>query len=97
MSVEQTVNEAIERSAIAASKALLLDMSSLIFMDSTALHALIRAKEAMETRGVPLVLVGANDAPRRTLEAAGLLPFFMTAADVEHGLSLLDQETASTI
>ena len=47
---------------------LVVDLRDLMFMDSTALHVLLRARGRAETNGHQLLVVGANPAARRLFE-----------------------------
>lgn len=51
--------------------AIMLDLRELTFMDSAALHSLVRARERAETNGQRLILVGARPTARRLLELTG--------------------------
>ncbi len=48
--------------------AIMLDMRGLTFMDTTALHSLVRARERAKTNGQRLILVGARPTTRRLFE-----------------------------
>lgn len=48
--------------------AIMLDLRELTFIDSVALHSLIRARERAETNGRQLILVGARPTARRLFE-----------------------------
>ena len=48
--------------------AIMLDLRELTFIDSTGLHALVRAKERARTHGQQLILVGARPSARRLFE-----------------------------
>lgn len=48
--------------------AIMLDLGELTFMDSTGLHALVRARERARTHGQQLILVGARPSARRLFE-----------------------------
>ena len=48
--------------------AIMLDLRELTFIDSTGLHALVRAKERANTNGKQLILVGARPSARRLFE-----------------------------
>ena len=48
--------------------AIMLDLRELTFLDSVALHSLIRARERAETNGRQLILVGARPTARRLFE-----------------------------
>jgi anti-anti-sigma factor len=48
--------------------AIMLDLRELTFIDSVALHSIVRARERAETSGRRLILVGARPTARRLLE-----------------------------
>lgn len=48
--------------------AIMLDLRELTFIDSVALHSLVRAKERAQTNGQQLILVGARPSARRLFE-----------------------------
>jgi anti-anti-sigma factor len=48
--------------------AIMLDLRELTFIDSVALHSLVRARERAETNGQRLIVVGARPTARRLLE-----------------------------
>lgn len=48
--------------------AIVLDMRALTFMDTKALHSLVRARERAKTNGQRLILVGARPSARRLFE-----------------------------
>lgn len=52
-------------------KAIVLDLRDLRFVDSSGLHALVRAYRRSETNGHQLLLVGANPFTRRLCEMTG--------------------------
>ena len=53
------------------SKSILIDLRDLRFIDSSGLHALVRAYRRSETNGHRLTLVGANPTTRRLCEMTG--------------------------
>lgn len=80
--------------------AILLDMRELTFLDTTALHSLVRAGERAKTNGQRLILVGARPSARRLFEitcteyllddqgTAGVLNRFVGSDTHETGQSL---------
>lgn len=48
--------------------AIMLDMRDLTFIDSVALHSIVRARERAKTNGQRLILVGARPTARRLFE-----------------------------
>ena len=59
---------AVERDG---ARAILLDLRDLRFLDSTGLHALVRAHERSKTNGHRLLLVGVSPVTRRLCEITG--------------------------
>ena len=53
------------------SRTIVLDLRDLRFIDSSGLHALVRAYRRSETDGHRLLLVGANPSARRLFEMTG--------------------------
>jgi anti-sigma B factor antagonist len=80
--------------------AIMLDLRELTFIDSVALHSLIRARERATTNGKRLILVGARPSARRLFEltcteyllddqdAVGVLSRFVGGMTREAGQSL---------
>lgn len=65
--------DAVERTLVAcAGPVVVADLSSLEFVDSTGLSALLLARHAILTRRHRLEIRGARGATRRIFEAAGL-------------------------
>ncbi len=56
---------------------LVIDLSRVKFMDSSGLNALIRARNAMDDRGLDLVISGVSDQVRHLFEVSGLTTAFM--------------------
>lgn len=67
---------AIERTARKGSKTVLVDMSGVAFMDSTALSALMRSKDALQERGASLHLVAPSGAVERIFNVTGFQDYF---------------------
>ena len=62
-----------------------LDCSELTFLDSSGLHAMLRAQREAETRGASFVLVAPSAAVRKIVHVAGLTDHFTVVPD-EHDL-----------
>ncbi|GAA3651806.1 STAS domain-containing protein [Streptomyces chitinivorans] len=60
-------------------RGLAVDLSSVPFMDSAGLHALLTLERRCRDRGVPLTLTGVGEQPGRLLELVGLAGFFTVA------------------
>jgi len=69
------VQHAIERAA-GANSAVVLDMGGVAFMDSTALSTLVRAKDALQERGIPLRLASPSRAVERIFSVTGFGDYF---------------------
>jgi anti-anti-sigma factor len=70
----------------AAARAVVLDMTEVTFVDSSALRELLRADAALSAAGVPLVLVGLRPPVDRLLELTRTTGMFTVAATVEAAL-----------
>jgi len=70
--------EAVELAVWGTAGGFVLDLSDLAFVDSTGLHALLRARAflAREDRGLALLLPRGN--VRKVLDLAGMLDTFVT-------------------
>lgn len=81
--------------------AIMLDLRELTFIDSVALHSLVRARERAKTNGQHLILVGARPSARRLFEftctdyllddqdAVGVLNRFVGSETHETGRTLV--------
>ena len=69
-------NESLDRALEAADHKLVIDLSGVDFLDSTALNSLVRVHSTMRD-GCELALRGAKANARRVLEVSGLAPFFV--------------------
>jgi anti-sigma B factor antagonist len=64
-----------------------VDMSGVAFMDSTALSALVRSKDALQKRGVSLRLAAPSDAVDRIFSVTGFRDFFEVFRSREAAIS----------
>lgn len=67
---------------------LILDLSGLRFMDSSALHVILQANRALDRHGGMMALVAPQDAVAKMLRlttADRLVPVFRTVADAATG------------
>ena len=71
--VQGAIERASENNGVGA---VVVDMSGVAFMDSTALSALVRSKEALQKRGVALRLAAPSDAVGRIFSVTGFKDFF---------------------
>jgi len=69
------VEHAIERAA-RSNGAVVLDMSGVAFMDSTALSALVRAKDSLQEQGTSLRLAAPSQAVERIFSVTGFQDYF---------------------
>jgi anti-sigma B factor antagonist len=56
--------------------AVVVDMSGVVFMDSTALSALVRSKESLQQQGVSLRLAAPSKAVERIFSVTGFQDYF---------------------
>jgi anti-sigma B factor antagonist len=71
--VQGAIERASEDNGVGA---VVLDMSGVAFMDSTALSALVRSKDTLQKRGVSLRLAAPSDAVDRIFSVTGFHDFF---------------------
>ena len=71
MATVPILNDQLTVSEQDGSKAIVLDLRDLRFIDSSGLHALVRAYRRSEMNGHRLLLVGANPSTRRLCEITG--------------------------
>lgn len=62
---------------------ILMDLSELTFMDSTGIHAVVRAAVALQGRGC-LILHGEQDRVRRVLDLVGVEPSIPNLHRIHH-------------
>lgn len=77
MSTVVTFEEAFSSALDDAHDPLRIDLSGVTFMDSSGLNALIRARNAMEDRGIKLVISGISHQVRHLFEISGLTTAFV--------------------
>lgn len=70
------VESAIERAAEDGTSTVIVDMSGIAFMDSTALSTFMRAKDALAERNVAFRLVTPSKAVERILGVTGFRDYF---------------------
>ena len=69
--------QAVERAAGSdGACAVVVDMSGVAFMDSTALSALVRSKDSLEKRGASLRLAAPSHAVERIFSVTGFQEYF---------------------
>ncbi|MBA2511432.1 MAG: STAS domain-containing protein, partial [Rubrobacteraceae bacterium] len=71
--VQGAIERASENNGVGA---VVVDMSGIAFMDSTALSALVRCKDALGKRDVSLRLAAPSDAVARIFSVTGFHDFF---------------------
>ena len=64
--------ETLERATHASNAAVVIDLTAVSLIDSSALHALLRAHAAADEMGRPLAIVCRGGAVRRVFEITGL-------------------------
>ena len=71
--VQGAIERASENNGV---EAVVVDMSGIAFMDSTALSALVRSKDTLGKRSVALRLAAPSDAVARIFSVTGFHDFF---------------------
>jgi anti-sigma B factor antagonist len=69
--------------------AFVLDLSGVTFLDSSGLHALLRARAFLAREDRPLVLICPPGPARRVLDLASVLDTFVTYASAEDAAAAL--------
>src|SRR5919106_5612983 len=80
MSTISTFDQAVSYALDETSDRVMIDLSAVDFMDSSGLNALVRARNAMDDRGLHLVISGVSDQVGRLFEVSGLTAAFTFAA-----------------
>lgn len=78
------LRELLEAEVAKEPRTLVIDLSELRFMDSSALHVILRANRAMDRQGGVLALAGPRDPVAKMLRltaADQLLPVYATVAE----------------
>ena len=70
------VQHTIEQAAGNGSETVIVDMSGIAFMDSTALSTFMRAKDSLQERGVSLRLATPSHAVERLFSVTGFGDYF---------------------
>lgn len=79
--------QAVERAA-ESTGAVVVDMSGVAFMDSTALSALLRSNDTLKERGVPLRLAAPSKAVDRIFSVTGFGDYFDVFPSREAAISV---------
>jgi anti-sigma B factor antagonist len=79
------VQHALERGAEGV-EAVIVDMESITFMDSTALSMLMRATDDLQERGISLRLTAPSDAVERLFDVTGFGEYFEVFSSREAAL-----------
>ncbi len=82
--VQGAIERASENNGVGA---VVVDMSGIAFMDSTALSALVRCKDTLGKRDVSLRLAAPSDAVARILSVTGFNDFFDVFGSREAAIS----------
>ncbi|MEA2346764.1 MAG: anti-sigma factor antagonist [Thermoleophilaceae bacterium] len=89
LSVAQAFSEALN--AALEGPAVVLVMDEVVFMDSSALHIVLGAKEGLDGDGVPVVLAAADGSVAASLfDVTGLTGFLPRYGTVEEALHVLE-------
>ena len=72
------LSDEVERAVWTTVGAFVLDLSELTFLDSSGIHALLRARALLGREDRPLVLVCPTGPARRVLDLASVLDMFVT-------------------
>ena len=83
------LSEEVEIAVWTTVGAFVLDLSGLTFLDSTGLHALLRARAYLAREDRPLVLVCPPGPPRRVLDLASVLDTFVVYRSAETAAAAL--------
>jgi anti-sigma B factor antagonist len=82
--VQGAIERASENNGVGA---VVVDMSGVAFMDSTALSALVRSKDALQKRDVAMRLADPSDAVARIFSVTGFQDFFEVFPSREAAIS----------
>jgi anti-sigma B factor antagonist len=85
------IRERLDAARAAQTRGVVLDMSDVTFLDSSALRELLRADAALRAEGAPLVLAGVRPAVARLLELTRTTGLLIAAPTVEESLQRLKQ------
>jgi anti-sigma B factor antagonist len=83
------LSEEVERAVWRTVGAFVLDLSGLTFLDSSGIHALLRARAFLGREDRPLVLVCPPGPARRVLDLASVLDMFVTYPSPEAAAAAL--------
>ena len=83
------LSEEVERAVWSTVGAFVLDLSGITFLDSSGLHALLRARAFLAREDRPLVLVCPPGPARRVLDLASVLDTFVTYPSAEAAAAAL--------
>lgn len=87
MTASREFGRRLESALSASSGDVVLDLLGIVYLDSTALRALLAARKLAEARGARLVLVCASDPVLHVFEVTGLTKLFEIHADREAALA----------
>ena len=83
------LSEEVELAVWSTVGAFVLDLSGLTFLDSSGLHALLRARAFLAREDRPLVLICPPGQARRVLDLASVLDTFVTYPSAEAAAAAL--------
>lgn len=84
--------EALLRGIDGGAGHVIVDLSSVTFIDSTALNTLIRGRRRLEQHGGSLAVVCGPGSPRRVMEITGLLTVIPAYSALDDALAAGEQE-----
>jgi len=90
----ERVQAGIDEAGAVGADTVIVDLSGISFIDSTALGMLVQETKRLEGRGHSLVLVTNDPRTRRVLEVTGLNRVLRTYATLHDALSALRVEAA---
>lgn len=90
----ERVQAGIDEAGAVGADTVIVDLSGISFIDSTALGMLVQETKRLEGRGHSLVLVTNDPRTRRVLEVTGLNRVLQTYATLHDALSALRVEAA---
>ncbi len=83
------LSEEVEKAVWSSAGAFVLDLTGLTFLDSTGLHALLRARAYLAREDRPLVLICPRGPARRVLDLASVLDTFVVYASADAAAAAL--------
>lgn len=94
MNTSPTLRDILQPQASAETRRLIIDLSELKFIDSTAVHVLMDARAALAARGGQLVLVAPQPVVARVLTLVGADELIPVHADLAEALATSEPDQA---